>query len=178
MNKSSCISHSGSAHNYHSYSQHCRYSIGMILVCFVLSSGSILLSLPKISLLVGHWSRDGDWVHSKPCPGLYKQLSEPNTCGFGRMLTMNTKLSHEYLFTKFVAQFTSALASFPGLPHFDLPFVFTVIHGSRRPAKKWGRPGMRLSQPTLSWTVLASSHESWVFPTASFHPICTSVKQD
>ena len=29
------------------------------------------------------------------------------------------------------------LASFPGLPHFYLPFVFTIIHRSRRR----GRPG-------------------------------------
>ena len=27
------------------------------------------------------------------------------------------------------------LASFPDLPHFYLPFVFTVIHGSGSPAK-------------------------------------------
>ena len=33
------------------------------------------------------------------------------------------------------------LASFPGLPHFYLPLAFTIIHGSKRPAKKWGRPG-------------------------------------
>ena len=27
---------------------------------------------------------------------LYEQLSEPNSCGFGRMLAMNTDMSHEY----------------------------------------------------------------------------------
>ena len=29
---------------------------------------------------------------------LYKQLHEPNTCGFGRMSAMNTDMSHEYCF--------------------------------------------------------------------------------
>ena len=29
----------------------------------------------------------------------------------------------------------SKIASFPDLPHFYLPFAFTIIHGSRRPAK-------------------------------------------
>ena len=27
------------------------------------------------------------------------------------------------------------IASFSGLPHFYLPFAFTIIHGSRRPAR-------------------------------------------
>ena len=29
------------------------------------------------------------------------------------------------------------VASFPGLPRFYLPFAFTIIHRSRRPAKNW-----------------------------------------
>ena len=33
------------------------------------------------------------------------------------------------------------LALFPGLPHFYLLFVFTIIHGSGRPTTKQGRPG-------------------------------------
>ena len=38
-------------------------------------------------------------LHSKPAPVLlYKQFSEPNNCGFGRMSAMNTDMSHEYFF--------------------------------------------------------------------------------
>lgn len=54
------------------------------------------------------------------------------------------------------------LASYPGLPHFYLPFVFTLIHGNRGPAfasvyyvnangrYKQDRPGNEASTSTLS----------------------------
>ena len=39
-------------------------------------------------------------------PALYKQLSEPNTCGFGRMSAMNTDMSYEYFLPKIRCQFS------------------------------------------------------------------------
>ena len=39
-------------------------------------------------------------------PALYKQLSEPNNCGFGRMSAMNTDMSYEYFLPKIRCQFS------------------------------------------------------------------------
>ena len=48
----------------------------------------------------------------------YKQLSEPNTCGFGRMSAMNTDISYEYtdVAMNIVSQFIISARSYPGLP--------------------------------------------------------------
>ena len=42
-------------------------------------------------------------------PALHKQLSEPNTCGFGRMSAMNTDMSYEYFLPKFVANLAGSV---------------------------------------------------------------------
>ena len=47
-------------------------------------------------------------VHTR-APALYKQLSEPNTCGFGRMSAMNTDMSYEYFLPKFVANLAGSV---------------------------------------------------------------------
>ena len=46
-----------------------------------------------------------------------------------------------------------SLASVPGLPHFDLLFAFTIIHGIGRSMKlKWGRPGSIHHVNDVRWT--------------------------
>ena len=61
------------------------------------------MSLPKISKLC-HKICSGSARKLSTKFSVYKQLSEPNTCGFGRMSAMNTDMSHEYFFTKFIAK--------------------------------------------------------------------------
>ena len=46
-----------------------------------------------------------------------------------------TKLLASVIAGLFVLTTDSNVASFPGLPSFYLPFAFTIIHGSERPAK-------------------------------------------
>ena len=49
---------------------------------------------------------------------------------------------HHHIYAKTCTTwYCMAVASFPGLPHFYLPFVFTIIHGSGRPAKNGERLG-------------------------------------
>ena len=96
-----------------------------------------LLSLPKIFSIrdVPHplWQQDNSCTLNPVL--LYELLSEPNTCGFERMLAMNIDMIMNIV-SQFLQEHNLMLASlFPGLSCFYLPFVFTILHRSGRLAK-------------------------------------------
>ena len=75
-----------------------------------------------------------------PCLSLHmhQMIFIPIIMGKGYQWTKQSVLSHctsrtVYRDYQTVAPLSYSIASFPGLPHFFLPFAFTVIHGSGIP---------------------------------------------
>ena len=74
---------------------------------------------------------------------LYKQLSEPNTCGFERMSAMNTDISYEYtdVAMNIVSQFIISARSY---------LVLAAFSGSRAPMYWWRKDSLIHTARTCS----------------------------
>ena len=94
-----------------------------------------------------HWALCTVYKHCKgfdDASGLaiWRILQKNNTCPYGLPVPMLVILLYS----------TLHLASFPGLPRFDLPFVFTIIHGIGRLTKiECGRPGSIYHVNDVRW---------------------------